>query len=110
MWIGFCCHFKMRHLVNVFVGAVFFTRHVHATNFTSLVNLFIGTASGAGGASGGNAFPGKGTLSDLVEYLNQFHYQAPLFPMPWLKLVLMFQPLLVRLVISRMGLRLLASL
>ncbi|KAJ3514058.1 hypothetical protein NLJ89_g2591 [Agrocybe chaxingu] len=29
-----------------------------AGNLTSLVNLFIGTASGAGGASGGNAFPG----------------------------------------------------
>jgi len=29
-----------------------------ASNLTSLVNLFIGTASGAGGGSGGNAFPG----------------------------------------------------
>jgi p-aminobenzoyl-glutamate transporter AbgT len=29
-----------------------------ATNLTSLVNLFIGTASGANGGSGGNAFPG----------------------------------------------------
>ncbi|THU85126.1 hypothetical protein K435DRAFT_764443 [Dendrothele bispora CBS 962.96] len=29
-----------------------------STNFTSLVNLFIGTASGANGGSGGNAFPG----------------------------------------------------
>ncbi|KZT25871.1 glycoside hydrolase family 92 protein [Neolentinus lepideus HHB14362 ss-1] len=28
------------------------------TNLTSLVNLFIGTASGANGGSGGNAFPG----------------------------------------------------
>ncbi|KAJ3745146.1 glycosyl hydrolase family 92-domain-containing protein [Lentinula detonsa] len=29
------------------------------TNLTSLVNLFIGTASGANGGSGGNAFPGS---------------------------------------------------
>ncbi|KAJ3572733.1 hypothetical protein NP233_g2897 [Leucocoprinus birnbaumii] len=29
-----------------------------ATNLTSLVNLFIGTASGANGGSGGNVFPG----------------------------------------------------
>ncbi|KAK7436692.1 hypothetical protein VKT23_018947 [Stygiomarasmius scandens] len=29
-----------------------------STNLTSLVNLFIGTASGANGGSGGNAFPG----------------------------------------------------
>ena len=29
-----------------------------ATNLTSFVNLFIGTASGANGGSGGNAFPG----------------------------------------------------
>lgn len=29
-----------------------------ATNLTSLVNLFIGTSSGANGGSGGNAFPG----------------------------------------------------
>lgn len=28
------------------------------TNLTSLVNLFIGTASGANGGSGGNVFPG----------------------------------------------------
>ena len=27
-------------------------------DFVSLVNLFIGTASGANGGSGGNAFPG----------------------------------------------------
>ncbi|EIN04614.1 hypothetical protein PUNSTDRAFT_116292 [Punctularia strigosozonata HHB-11173 SS5] len=31
---------------------------VQAANLTSLVNLFIGTASGANGGSGGNAFPG----------------------------------------------------
>ncbi|KDR79138.1 hypothetical protein GALMADRAFT_137030 [Galerina marginata CBS 339.88] len=31
---------------------------VTATNLTSLVNLFIGTASGAGNSSGGNALPG----------------------------------------------------
>ncbi|KIK62755.1 glycoside hydrolase family 92 protein [Collybiopsis luxurians FD-317 M1] len=30
----------------------------NAANLTSLVNLFIGTASGANGGSGGNAFPG----------------------------------------------------
>ena len=30
-----------------------------ATNLTSLVNLFIGTSSGANGGSGGNGFPGE---------------------------------------------------
>lgn len=37
--------------------AVGFTRAA-SPDFTSLVNLFIGTASGANGGSGGNAFPG----------------------------------------------------
>lgn len=32
---------------------------IAATNLTSLVNLFIGTASGANGGSGGNGFPGQ---------------------------------------------------
>lgn len=34
-----------------------------STNLTSFVNLFIGTASGANGGSGGNAFPGEFFLS-----------------------------------------------
>ncbi|KAK7050486.1 glycoside hydrolase family 92 protein [Favolaschia claudopus] len=34
------------------------TARVEAAELTSLVNLFIGTASGANGGSGGNAFPG----------------------------------------------------
>ncbi|KAH0578989.1 hypothetical protein H2248_003166 [Termitomyces sp. 'cryptogamus'] len=48
----------MRTLL-VFLGIFGLISDVNATtNLTSLVNLFIGTASGAGGASGGNAFPG----------------------------------------------------
>ncbi|KXN82944.1 hypothetical protein AN958_02027 [Leucoagaricus sp. SymC.cos] len=35
------------------------TRAQAVSNLTSLVNLFIGTASGANGGSGGNAFPGS---------------------------------------------------
>ncbi|KAJ7601123.1 glycosyl hydrolase family 92-domain-containing protein [Mycena floridula] len=35
------------------------TLAVSAANLTSLVNLFIGTASGANGGSGGNGFPGS---------------------------------------------------
>ncbi|KAF7377608.1 Glycoside hydrolase family 92 protein [Mycena sanguinolenta] len=35
-----------------------FTAHVNAVELTSLVNLFIGTETGANGGSGGNAFPG----------------------------------------------------
>ncbi|THH32410.1 hypothetical protein EUX98_g1756 [Antrodiella citrinella] len=37
------------------------------TNFTSLVNLFIGTASGANGGSGGNAFPGAAIPHAMVK-------------------------------------------
>lgn len=37
-----------------------------AANLTSLVNLFIGTASGANGGSGGNAFPGMRTSYNEV--------------------------------------------
>lgn len=36
-----------------------------ATNLTSLVNLFIGTSSGANGGSGGNGFPGKLQMHQL---------------------------------------------
>lgn len=42
--------------------SLFLLARVHSTysaNLTSLVNLFIGTASGANGGSGGNAFPGS---------------------------------------------------
>jgi putative alpha-1,2-mannosidase len=39
------------------LGAAGFTCAA-SPDFTSLVNLFIGTASGANGGSGGNAFPG----------------------------------------------------
>ncbi|RDB26624.1 hypothetical protein Hypma_005541 [Hypsizygus marmoreus] len=37
------------------------------TNLTSLVNLFIGTASGANGASGGNSFPGSAVPHAMVK-------------------------------------------
>ncbi|THH02355.1 hypothetical protein EW026_g523 [Hermanssonia centrifuga] len=37
------------------------------TNLTSLVNLFIGTSSGANGGSGGNAFPGAAVPHAMVK-------------------------------------------
>ncbi|KAG6856684.1 hypothetical protein H0H87_001899 [Tephrocybe sp. NHM501043] len=37
------------------------------SKLTSLVNLFIGTASGSGGASGGNAFPGAAVPHAMVK-------------------------------------------
>lgn len=42
---------------------------VSAANLTSLVNLFIGTASGANGGSGGNAFPGAAVPHAMVKVL-----------------------------------------
>ncbi|KAF5366597.1 hypothetical protein D9758_008976 [Tetrapyrgos nigripes] len=45
-------------LVFAFVFFVSISARAEATNLTSLANLFIGTASGANGGSGGNAFPG----------------------------------------------------
>jgi hypothetical protein len=48
----------LRKNVLVFCVVPFVSISVQATNLTSLVNLFIGTASGANGGSGGNAFPG----------------------------------------------------
>ena len=38
-----------------------------AQSLTSLVNLFIGTASGANGGSGGNAFPGAAVPHAMVK-------------------------------------------
>ncbi|KAF8652899.1 hypothetical protein AX16_004087 [Volvariella volvacea WC 439] len=38
-----------------------------AANFTDYVNLFIGTASGANGGSGGNAFPGAAVPHAMVK-------------------------------------------
>ena len=47
----------MKQFLFLFVPVVIGAR-LPQTNFTSLVNLFIGTASGANGGSGGNGFPG----------------------------------------------------
>jgi hypothetical protein len=52
-WISFC-------LATLFAQA-------NAVELTSLVNLFIGTASGANGGSGGNVFPGS-YLSRIVAF------------------------------------------
>lgn len=38
-----------------------------AVNLTSFVNSFIGTASGANGGSGGNAFPGAAIPHAMVK-------------------------------------------
>ncbi|KAF8956574.1 glycosyl hydrolase family 92-domain-containing protein [Flammula alnicola] len=49
----------MRFSIPCLVIIFFLGQHADAaTNLTSLVNLFIGTASGANGGSGGNGFPG----------------------------------------------------
>lgn len=49
------------------------------TNLTSLVNLFIGTASGANGGSGGNAFPGAAIPHAMakVHLLREHHSLTP---------------------------------
>ena len=39
----------------------------HAIDLTSFANLFIGTASGANGGSGGNAFPGAAVPHAMVK-------------------------------------------
>ena len=43
------------------------TRVSPVSNLTSYVNLFIGTAEGANGASGGNALPGPGVPHAMVK-------------------------------------------
>jgi hypothetical protein len=55
---------EAKNLVLLFLSA---TRVQAASNLTSLVNLFIGTASGANGGSGGNVFPGKFLRADIFE-------------------------------------------
>ncbi|KAF4610046.1 hypothetical protein D9613_010665 [Agrocybe pediades] len=42
----------------IFLSRLILSCNAAGANLTSLVNLFIGTASGAGGSSGGNSFPG----------------------------------------------------
>ncbi|PFH48572.1 glycoside hydrolase family 92 protein [Amanita thiersii Skay4041] len=52
----------------IWVSLCLLASQVHAaTNFTSLVNLFIGTASGAHGGSGGNGFPGAAIPHAMVK-------------------------------------------
>ncbi|TCD68504.1 hypothetical protein EIP91_010560 [Steccherinum ochraceum] len=55
------------HATLVFVLAATSLKAQAATNFTSLVNLFIGTASGANGGSGGNGFPGAAIPHAMVK-------------------------------------------
>ena len=51
--------FRTERLVGGCIIVLIRAVRVHgAANLTSLVNLFIGTASGANGGSGGNVFPG----------------------------------------------------
>ncbi|KAI0083758.1 glycosyl hydrolase family 92-domain-containing protein [Irpex rosettiformis] len=56
-------------LINrIFALCVVCVTTVHAqTSLTSFVNLFIGTASGANGGSGGNAFPGAAIPHAMVK-------------------------------------------
>ena len=55
-------------LHRLFVLCVSTVDMVHAqTSLTSFVNLFIGTASGANGGSGGNAFPGAAVPHAMVK-------------------------------------------
>lgn len=69
------------------------------TNLTSLVNLFIGTASGANGGSGGNVFPG--TFADARRNRSNLHQinfdiQVLPFPMPWPKYDPYLRPYVVK--------------
>ena len=58
----------MLTLTRGYLGLLLLSGTVHAsTNLTSLVNLFIGTASGANGGSGGNAFPGAAVPHAMVK-------------------------------------------
>ena len=44
-----------------------FLQFAFAAELTNLVNLFIGTASGANGGSGGNVFPGAAVPHAMVK-------------------------------------------
>ncbi|KAF8880515.1 glycosyl hydrolase family 92-domain-containing protein [Infundibulicybe gibba] len=58
----------MKHLFGASAfAALCCSSSVGAANLTSLVNLFIGTASGANGGSGGNAFPGAAVPHAMVK-------------------------------------------
>lgn len=52
---------------------LFFSGSAIAVNLTSSVNLFIGTASGANGGSGGNAFPGAAIPHAMVKVRDTDH-------------------------------------
>jgi putative alpha-1,2-mannosidase len=60
---------NMRSLLAVLVTIGAGSQGAHAANLTSLVNLFIGTASGANGGSGGNAFPGSAVPHAMAKVL-----------------------------------------
>jgi hypothetical protein len=49
----------MATMTALIAGILLYAQLAVAANLTSLVNLFIGTASGANGGSGGNVFPGS---------------------------------------------------
>lgn len=51
----------------VLLSLICLVNFTSAANLTSLVNLFIGTASGANGGSGGNAFPGAAVPHAMVK-------------------------------------------
>lgn len=58
-----------------------------ATNLTSLVNMFIGTATAANGGSGGNVFPGAFYESSQLNHRHDTP-QALLYHMQWLRCVI----------------------
>lgn len=49
------------------VSLLYFGNAALAVSYTTFVDLFIGTASGANGASGGNAFPGSAVPHAMVK-------------------------------------------
>lgn len=58
----------LRICVNVaFWATVLAQSSTNGTDLTSLVNLFIGTETGANGGSGGNAFPGAAVPHAMVK-------------------------------------------
>jgi hypothetical protein len=54
-------------LASHFGVSLLWLQYVSAAGLTDLVNLFIGTASGANGGSGGNVFPGAAVPHAMVK-------------------------------------------
>ena len=71
------CPTDLRMQGLAYVCLALFCGAAHAAKLTSLVNLFIGTASGANGGSGGNAFPGAAIPHAMVKVHITFSRPVP---------------------------------